>query len=199
MGPFDLVGALGVTGSYMIYLALGFAFGFILESSGFGDSRRLAAQFYFTEFRVLKVMFTAIVVAMILVFWAAALGLLDYEEIYVNETYWWPGILGGLIMGVGFIIGGYCPGTSIVSMATLKLDGAFFVLGALVGVLLFGDTVSLYNEFWHSGFEGRLTLPELFGLETGWVVVLVVCMAIVMFWGFGKVRTLIYGKDHAGP
>ncbi len=70
MGPFDLVGALGVTGSYMIYLALGFAFGFILESSGFGDSRRLAAQFYFTEFRVLKVMFTAIVVAMILVFWA---------------------------------------------------------------------------------------------------------------------------------
>lgn len=199
MGPFDLVGALGVTGSYMIYLALGFAFGFILESSGFGDSRRLAAQFYFTEFRVLKVMFTAIVVAMILVFWAAALGLLDYEEIYVNETYWWPGILGGLIMGVGFIIGGYCPGTSIVSMATLKLDGAFFVLGALVGVLIFGDTVSLYNEFWHSGFEGRLTLPELFGLETGWVVVLVVCMAIVMFWGFGKVRTLIYGKDHAGP
>ncbi len=65
--------------------------------------------------------------------------------------------------------------------------------------MLFGDTVSLYNEFWHSGFEGRLTLPELFGLETGWVVVLVVCMAIVMFWGFGKVRTLIYGKDHAGP
>ena len=73
MAPFDLVAILGVTGSYLVYLGIGFGFGFILESSGFGDSRKLAAQFYFRELRVLKVMFTAIVVAMLLVFWASAL------------------------------------------------------------------------------------------------------------------------------
>lgn len=195
MAPFDLVALLGVTGSYLVYLAIGFAFGFILESAGFGDARRLAAQFYFSELRVLKVMFTAIIVAMTLIFLSTALGLLDYDEVWVNPTYLWPGILGGLIMGVGFIIGGYCPGTSLVSMATLKIDGAFFVLGVFSGVLLFGDTVEYYNDFWHSGFMGRFTLPELFGLETGVVVVLLVLMALAMFWGFGLISKLIYGKQ----
>ena len=195
MAPFDLAAMFGATGAYLIYLGIGFAFGFVLESTGFGDSRRLAAQFYFSENRVLKVMFTAIVVAMILVFWSSALGLLDYDEIWVNPTYLWPGIVGGLIMGVGFILGGYCPGTSLVSMVTLKVDGIFFVLGLLTGIIVFGETIGYLNEFWHSSFMGRFTLPELLGLETGVVVFLAVIMALVMFLGFEWIRIAVYGKD----
>jgi len=195
MAPFDLVALFGVTGSYLIYLGIGFAFGFILESTGFGDSRRLAAQFYFSENRVLKVMFTAIVVAMTLVFWSSALGLLDYDEIWVNPTYLWPGIVGGLIMGVGFILGGYCPGTSLVSMVTLKLDGIFFVLGLITGIIAFGETIGYLNEFWNSSFMGRFTLPEFLGLETGLVVFLAVIMALAMFLGFEWIRSAVYGKD----
>jgi hypothetical protein len=195
MAPFDLVAMFGVTGSYLIYLGIGFAFGFVLESTGFGDSRRLAAQFYFSENRVLKVMFTAIVVAMTLVFWASALGLLDYDEIWVNPTYLWPGIVGGLIMGVGFILGGYCPGTSLVSMVTLKLDGIFFVLGLLTGIVAFGETIGYINAFWNSSFMGRFTLPELLGLGTGVVVFLAVIMALAMFLGFEWIRSAVYGKN----
>lgn len=194
MAPIDLTASLGVTGSYLVYLGIGFCFGFILESSGFGDSRRLAAQFYFSELRVLKVMFTAIVVAMLLVFWSTALGWLDYDELMVKKTWLWPGIVGGIIMGVGFILGGYCPGTSLVSVATLKVDGMFFLFGHVVGVLVFGETVAFINEFWNSSFMGRFTLPELFGLETGVVVFLVVCLAIAMFLGFGVIQRLIYGR-----
>jgi uncharacterized membrane protein (DUF485 family) len=194
MAPFDLVALFGTGGSYLIYLAIGFAFGFILESSGFGDSRQLAAQFYFRELRVLKVMFTAIVVAMILVFWSTALGLLDYDQLWVNPTYLWPGIAGGLIMGVGFILGGYCPGTSLVSVATLKLDGLFFLLGIVVGTIIFGETAELITVFWNSGYLGVFTLPELFNLETGIVVFLVTCMALAMFAGFEWLRSKIYGK-----
>lgn len=194
MAPFDLVALLGVTGSYFIYLAIGFAFGFILESSGFGDSRQLAAQFYFRELRVVKVMFTAIVVAMILIFWSTALGLLDYDQIWVSPTYLWPGIAGGLIMGIGFIIGGYCPGTSLVSAATLKLDGIFFLLGNITGMVIFGETAGLINTFWNSGYFGTFTLPELLHLETGIVVVLVTCLALGMFAGFEWIRGLIYGR-----
>ncbi|MDH3985837.1 MAG: YeeE/YedE family protein [Gammaproteobacteria bacterium] len=194
MAPFDLVALFGTTGSYLVYIAIGFAFGFILESSGFGDSRLLAAQFYFRELRVLKVMFSAIVVAMILIFWSTALGLLDYDEIWVKPTYLWPGIAGGLIMGVGFILGGYCPGTSLVSVATLKLDGAFFLLGIIVGVILFGETAGLINTFWNSGYLGIFTLPELLHLETGVVVLLVTCLALAMFAGFEWLRRKIYGK-----
>lgn len=195
MAPFDLVGLFGSTNAYMIYVAIGFAFGYILESSGFGDARLLAAQFYFRELRVLKVMFTAIVVAMVLVFWSTALGLLDYDELWVNPTYLWVGILGGIIMGVGFIMGGYCPGTSLVSMATLKLDGAFFFLGLVAGVFTFGETVGFFDEFWNSGYFGRFTLPEFLGLDIGVVVFLAVVMALLMFLGFGWVRNAIYGKE----
>jgi len=194
MAPYDLVASVGVTGSYLIYLAIGFAFGFILESSGFGDSRRLAGQFYFSELAVVKVMFTAIVVAMILIFWATALGLLDYNEIWVAPTYLWPGIAGGVIMGIGFILGGYCPGTSVVSVATLKIDGMFFFLGHVAGVIFFGETVSFITTFWNSGYLGRFTLPELLHVETGVTVVLVVCLALAMFLGFGWLRSAIYGK-----
>ncbi len=194
MAPLDLTGTFGVTGSYLVYIGIGFCFGFILESSGFGDSRRLAAQFYFSELRVLKVMFTAIVVAMLLVFWASALGLLDYDVLMVKHTWLWPGIVGGLIMGVGFILGGYCPGTSLVSTATLKIDGMFFLFGHIVGVLAFGETVGYFYEFWNSSYLGRFTLPELFGLETGVVVLLVVCLALAMFLGFGLIQRLVYGR-----
>ena len=195
MAPYDLVAQFGVQGSYVVYLVIGFAFGFVLESAGFGDARRLAAQFYFRHLSVLKVMFTAIIVAMTLTFLSTAAGLLDYDDVWVNPTYLWPGIVGGIIMGVGFIIGGYCPGTSLVSMATLKIDGTFFVLGVVTGVLAFGETVAYYNDFWHSSYFGRFTLPELFGLDTGIVVVLLVLMALFMFWGFGLISRLVYGKQ----
>ena len=194
MAPFELAATLGITGSYLVYLGIGFSFGFILESSGFGDSRRLAAQFYFRELRVLKVMFTAIVVAMLLVFWATALGLLDYDDLMVKQTWLWPGIVGGFIMGVGFILGGYCPGTSLVSVATLKVDGMFFLMGLVAGVLAFGETVGYINAFWNSSYMGRFILPELFGLDTGEVVFLVVCLAIALFLGFGWIQRLIYGR-----
>ena len=199
MAPFDLAAQLGIPGSYLVYVAIGFAFGFILESAGFGDARKLAAQFYFRELTVLKVMFTAIIVAMTLVFLSTALGLLDYDDVWVNPTYLWPGIVGGLIMGVGFIIGGYCPGTSLVSMATLKVDGIFFVLGVIAGVLAFGDTVAYFNSFWNSGFMGRFTLPEMLGLDAGVVVFLLVLMALAMFWGAGLISKAVYGEheDHS--
>ena len=122
-------------------------FGAVLEMSGFGDSRKLAAQFYFKEMTVLKVMFTGIIVACVLIFLSSSLGLLNYDRIWVNPTYLWPEIVGGLIMGVGFIIGGFCPGTSLVAAATLKLDGIFFVLGGLFGVWAFGESVGSFEDF----------------------------------------------------
>ncbi len=195
MGPFPIETSLGKPIAYGIYLLIGFGFGFVLEMAGFGNSRKLAAQFYLGEHTVLKVMFTAIIVAMVLIFGSSAIGILDYDALWVNPTYLWPGIVGGLIMGVGFIVGGFCPGTSIVALATLKIDGVFFVLGVLTGILLFGETVGLYEAFWHSSFMGRLTVPEVFNLSTGAVVVLVVLMALFMFWGAEQLERIIGGKD----
>ncbi len=161
---------------------IGFLFGFVLERAGFGNSRNLAAQFYLHDMRVLKVMFTAIVTAMLLLFLSSALGLLDFGAVSVPLTYLWPAILGGLLLGVGFIIGGYCPGTSLVSAATWKVDGFFYVAGVLAGLFVFGQTVPSYWNFFHTaGAWGRITIPELLGIDAGWVVLGVVLMAVCAF------------------
>ena len=135
--------------TYVLFAVIGFAFGYTLEMSGFGDSRKLAAQFYFTELTVLKVMFTAITVAMVLLFGAVGLGILDFSQVWVNPTYLASGIVGGLIMGVGFIVGGFCPTTSLASASTGKIDGMLFMLGGFVGAFLFGETEK-YFDGWYT-------------------------------------------------
>ena len=199
MAPFPLALAdfLGHWGSYIVYLVIGIGFGAVLEMSGFGKSTKLAAQFYFKDLTVLKVMFGAIVTAMILIFLASGLGLLDYNLVWVNPTYLWPGIVGGLVMGVGFIVGGFCPGTSLVAAATAKIDGIFFVLGAFFGIFLFGETVEMFEGFWNSSDLGRYTLPDLFGISTGATVLIIALGALFAFWGAEQLERMLGDKDAA--
>ena len=193
--PFNISHLLTSSGANLVYLVIGLGFGAALEISGFAISTKLANQFYFKDMTVLKVMFTAIVVAMVLVFGATALGLLDFNLVWVPPTYLWPGIVGGLIMGVGFIVGGFCPGTSLVSLSTFKIDGLFFALGTLIGIFVFGETVDSYAVWWNSSYFGRLTLMDWLGLTTGVVVLLVILMALFMFWGAEKLEGIFGGKD----
>ena len=193
--PLALETLVGKPLMFVIFGLIGFAFGFALEISGFGNSKKLAAQFYFQEVTVLKVMFTAIIVAMVLLFTTISLGWLDYSAIWVNPTYLWSGIVGGLIMGVGFIIGGFCPGTSLVAAATLKIDGIFFVLGVSVGIFLFGETERFYDLWWNSSYYGRLTIMDWLNLPTGVVVLGVVLLALFMFWGGEQLERMVGGRN----
>jgi hypothetical protein len=182
--------------TYVLFGVIGFAFGFTLEMSGFGDSRKLAAQFYFTELTVLKVMFTAIVTAMVLLFGAVSLGILNFSQVWVNPTYLWSGLLGGLIMGVGFIVGGFCPTTSLASASTGKIDGMLFMLGGFVGAFLFGETEPLFTNWYNNaGYYGRVTLDQVFRLPVGVVVLLVVLMALFMFWGAERLERIVGKRD----
>ena len=194
--PLQLETLLGKPGMYLVFAVIGFGFGFVLESAGFGNSKKLAAQFYFRELTVLKVMFGAIVTAMVLIFITVGLGILDFSLLWVNPTYLASGIVGGLIMGVGFIIGGFCPGTSLVAMVTGKLDGLFFVLGVLFGIFAFGETVEYYWDWWNNaGYMGRITIPEWLGLPYGVVVTGIVLMALFMFWGAEQLEHRFGGRD----
>jgi rhodanese-related sulfurtransferase len=197
MAPFPLAlePEYGKALAYFVYLLIGIGFGYVLEISGFANSPKLAAQFYFKDLTVLKVMFSAIVVAMVLIFAATGLGLLDFNLIWVNPTYLLPGIVGGLIMGVGFIVGGFCPGTSLVALATFKKDGLFFSLGVLFGIFVFGETVGSFEEFWNSTYLGRFTIPDWLGLPTGVVVVGIVLMAVFMFWGAEQLEKIFGGRN----
>ncbi len=181
MGPFAHIYEWGTWTVYIVSFVIGIGFGAALEMAGFGDSRKLTGQFYLRDMTVLKVMFGAIVVAGVLLALFSSLEWIDMSRVWINPTYLWPGVVGGLLMGVGFMVGGFCPGTSIVAAATLKLDGIVFLVGAAIGIFLFGETLPLVQDFWLSSNYGQLTLPQVFGTSTGDLALALVAMGLGSF------------------
>ena len=162
-------------------IAIGIAFGFALEHAGLGSARKLAGQFYLTDFTVFKVMFTAIVVAMLGTFWLGRFGVLDLSHVYVPETWIAPQLGGGLLFGLGFVIAGLCPGTSCVAAASGRGDGAVVMAGMFTGVLITGLAFGALRGFYESTSRGALTLPQVFHVPYGVIVFVVVAIALIGF------------------
>jgi hypothetical protein len=121
-------------------VVIGLAFGFVLERAGFGRAQVLVAQFYGTKMTVYRAMFTAVVTASLGAALLSAAGLLDLRAVTINyPTFLWPMLAGGLLVGAGFIISGYCPGTSVVAAASGKLAGAFTIIGVVLGTVLYAE------------------------------------------------------------
>lgn len=187
IAPFFENGAFGETASLAVALVIGIAFGWFLERSGMGSARKLAGQFYLRDMTVFKVMFTAIITAMLGVFWLGWAGVLDLDKVFVPETWILPQLAGGVVFGIGFAISGLCPGTSCVAAATGRIDGLAVVAGMFAGVLGTGLLFTQFQAFYVSTPRGVFTLPQLFDVNQGTIVFAVVLIA---FAGF-KVAELI--------
>ena len=181
--PFFKYGLFGDDVSLVIAFIIGIGFGFFLERAGFGSSRKLAAQFYFTDLTVFKVMFTGIITAMVGVYYLSVIGFVDLSLIYLTPTFLLPQVVGGVILGVGFVVGGYCPGTSCVAASTGRIDGMVYLLGVIFGIFVFGEAFPLVSNFYVSTPMGQITLPQISGLPYGLLVFLVVLMALGGFAG----------------
>jgi hypothetical protein len=163
-------------------LLLGVGFGFLLERAGFGSARRLTAVFYLYDMAVLKVMFTAIITAMIGLAALAAAGALDLSELWVTPTNVAAQLAGGLVFGLGFLVGGYCPGTSMVAAATGRIDAIVFAVGLVTGLVAYAELMPGVDVWIREHGQGDLTLPQVLGVPMGWLV-----LASVGVW-IGVVR-----------
>jgi len=181
MAPFYKYGFFGDEMSLVLAFVLGTGFGFFLERAGFGSARKLAAQFYLYDMSVFKVMFTAIVTAMLGVTYLGWLGWLDLSLVYLVPTHLVPQIVGGLVLGVGFVIGGYCPGTSVAALATGRIDGFVYAFGIAAGTLVYAEVFPWIKGFVNSNEMGQVTLPEVFDLPWGLVAFAVVMIAVAGF------------------
>ncbi len=183
MAPLYEFGRFGDGTSLVVAVLLGMAFGWFLERGGMGNARKLAGQFYFTDLAVLKLMFSAILTAMLGLFWLSWAGLLDLSRVNVPETFIVPQLVGGVVFGIGFAVGGLCPGTSCVAAATGRQDGLALVGGMLTGVFVFGEAFPVVQRFADSTARGAWTLPEALGLSHGTVVGMIVAAALGAFAG----------------
>ncbi len=181
--PFYKFGLFGDEASLLLAFLIGIGFGFALERAGFGSARKLISQFYLNDLSVLKVMFTAVVTAMLGVTYLAWIGWLDLSLVYLVPTFWVAQVVGGLLGGIGFAVGGYCPGTSAAAAATGKLDGLLFVLGVGAGAFVFAVAFPFVKGVYLAGELGTKTLPQTLGVPYGLVVFAVVLMAVGAFAG----------------
>jgi hypothetical protein len=194
MAPFFKYGMFGEETSLVIAFVIGIGFGFALERAGFGSAKKLVSQFYLNDLAVFKVMFTAIVTAMLGVTYLSWLGILDLSLIYLTPTYVLPGIVGGLVLGFGFVVGGYCPGTSVAGMATGKVDALLFGAGMLFGTFVFAEIYPLIERFHESTLIGSVTMPQYFNLPYGVVVFVVVVVAVAGFYVAGVLERLVAAR-----
>ena len=195
MAPFYKFGLFGDEAGFILAFVIGIGFGFFLERAGFGSARKLAAQFYLRDLSVLKVMFTAIITAMTGLYLLSRFGMVDLSMVYLVPTFLIPQIVGGLILGVGFTIGGYCPGTSCVSAVTGRIDGMVYLVGMILGLVGFAEFYPLVQNLVKETLMGQITLPQLFNLPYGLLVLAVVIMALGAFMAAEWAEKKFGGKE----
>ena len=178
MSPLSETGALGPAAVLLTAPLIGFAFGWFLERGGLGNARKLAGQFYFTDLTVFKVLFSALLTAMLGAFWLDRFGLLDLDLVYLPETFVLPQAAGGVLFGAGFLLGGLCPGTSCVAAAAGRLDGFGIIAGMLLGIAAFNVAFDWVAPFYESTALGAVTFTDMAGISRGTGVAIVTAMAL---------------------
>ncbi len=185
ISSFYSLDALGTPQAFVAALVIGMLFGLVLERAGFGSSRKLAAVFYFRDMTVIKVMFTAVLVAALGLAYARLFGLIGADGVYLLPTVYGAQIVGGLLFGIGFVVGGWCPGTAAAGVASGKLDALIFLGGTVLGSILFNETFSFVKSLYTAGERGVLFVYDSLGLSEGLFLVVFV-IAGALFFAFSE-------------
>lgn len=152
----------------LLGLLTGIVFGFLLQRAGATEYGVILGQLLLTDFTVVKIMLSAILVGMIGVHAMKGAGLV---RLHCRSGSAGTTVIGGLIFGAGFAILGYCPGTAAGAFGSGALDAAVGMLGITIGAGAFAHLFpSLERTVLMRGAFGAETIPELLGLPARYVV-----------------------------
>jgi hypothetical protein len=171
MGPISSMMAMPEWLDMLIALLIGIGFGFSLEQAGFSSSRKLVGMFYGYDTTVIKVFFTAAIVALVGSQFLSFFGLLNLNQVFVNEFYVYASIVGGI-----------CPGTGLSALSIGKIDALFYVLGGLAGAFLFAETYPRIQNLANGSYKGAVKIDDALGIPAGVFILLLIAAAVVMFW-----------------
>lgn len=171
---------LGSPLAWFAALMIGLGFGFALERAGFGSSRRLAGVFYFRDMAVIKVMFTAMLTTMIGIAILVGMGWLSLGQLHLMDTVYGAHAIGGLLFGIGFVMSGWCPGTSAVGIVSGKLDALVYLGGIMVGALLFNETFTFIKPLYNWGMQAEPSFA--FGIPTTLFILFFSVVGVAAFY-----------------
>jgi len=167
-------------------LVLGFAFGFVLERSGFTRSQLIADTFYLKDLAVPKIMGVAVITTTTWFILFAFMGWIDLNTLFTPQTYVWPFVVGGLLFGVGMVMAGYCPGTAVAGAGTGKSDAWLFLAGLFLGMFVYFLLYPYVDSFASSTNLGVLKLHDIFGGNeyTSYILTVALEVGIILFLMF---------------
>lgn len=167
----------------LIGFFIGVGFGFLLEAAGFTNTRKLAGVFYGYDFVVLRVFFSAAITSAIILFFLNHFGVMDISLTFYPTTYWIPTLIGGFIMAFGFLIGGFCPGTSVCAAVTGKIDAIIFVIGAFIGIYGYAFSYDLvWKDLRNMGNMGKVNIADWMGISDGLFILMLTIIAAIAFY-----------------
>ena len=176
-------GFLSPEGNIFFAITMGFAFGFILERTGFTRAQMIADTFYFKNIAVPKIMGVTVITATTWFILFAWMGWIDLHALFTPKTYVWPYLVGGLLFGLGMVMAGYCPGTAVAGLGTGKSDALVFLLGLFAGAFIYFLLYPFVKDFASSGDLGVLKLHDLFGGNeyTSYILTIALETGIILF------------------
>jgi uncharacterized protein len=166
--------------STLLYgLITGILFGFLLQKGRVLRYDKQLGALRLLDMTIIKFMLSSILVGMVGIYFLKDLGLV---KLSVKGTELGPNILGGLIFGMGWAILGYCPGTAVGAVGEGRWDALWGIAGMLVGAAVFAEVFpALKATVLTWGNLGKLTLPQLLGLNHWIVIILFIIGSLILF------------------
>ena len=182
---------MSVLSGILIGLATGLVFGFALEKSRVFEPGVIVGQMQLKTFIMLKVFLAAVITGLVVL--AVLNGLLGVK-LSLKPLLWKADIVGGLVLGVGIVIAGACPGTSLAQVGAGYRDALFVVAGGIAGAMFYGyNDAAITALFAETG--DKLGFDRLLGLPF-WSVAL--ALAAVLAAGLAALERLTPWRGEIG-
>jgi uncharacterized membrane protein YedE/YeeE len=165
-------------------LITGIIFGFLLQKGRVIRYDKQLGALRLIDMTIVKFMFSSILVAMVGVYILKDMGI---AKLSIKTTILGGNIVGGLMFGIGWALFGYCPGTAVGALGEGRWDVVWGLLGMLAGAAIYAEAFPLMKSTvltW--GDYGKITLPQILGVNHWFVILIMWILVILMFWGIEK-------------
>ena len=169
----------------LIYgLVTGVFFGFFLQKGRVLRYDKQLGALRLLDMTIVKFMLSTVLVGMVGIYLLKDLGLV---KLSVKPTNLGANVIGGLIFGAGWGLLGYCPGTSAGALGEGRWDALWGIIGMLVGAAIFAEVYpALKTNILTWGNFGKITLPQVLGVNHWVIVPIFIVGALALFGWFEK-------------